>query len=444
MAAAPASASRRSGWCAPRRPRRGELRPRSCALEGIAALSAKHPVRPRALLSEQTRRCTHGRTRKTDHRHRRRNWRSGGCPGASAPRLQGRRSTNAHRRFARSGQGWSSRPMRAAPCAISASTPPSRPCPARCRSSTPATTGRARSSGRTATSRSSNGRAWEFCRSIARDLHALLMEAVRANDPAALWPGHEFVGLDQDAAGVSVTFANGARRRADVVIGADGNTSAVRSLLFPGEAPRFNGQVAFRALIPDELVPDVIRQRQLAMHPAPRRYLLHYPLRRRADHESHRLRADGLLAGGGLGDPGDQRGVRGTLFGFRARAAGADPQHPAGRAVQVGAARSRTLEDVDAGARHHAGRRRPSHDAVPGPGRVHGAGGRAAAGPRLRRRRDDRRSLEPLREQRARRAAPTCSSGHARREWRCRIRRARAGPRSIAACTTTILLAVPV
>jgi len=61
------------------------------------------------------------------------------------------------------------------------------------------------------------------------DLHALLMEAVRANDPAALWPGHEFVGLEQDATGVSVSFANNACRRADVVIGADGNTSAVRS-----------------------------------------------------------------------------------------------------------------------------------------------------------------------------------------------------------------------
>ena len=65
--------------------------PRSCAPEGIAALSAKQPVRPRVLLAEQTRRCTHGRKRKTDHRHRRRNWRSGGCPGASAPRFQGRR-----------------------------------------------------------------------------------------------------------------------------------------------------------------------------------------------------------------------------------------------------------------------------------------------------------------------------------------------------------------
>lgn len=111
------------------------------------------------------------------------------------------------------------------------------------------------------------------------DLHTLLLEAVRANDPAALHPGHEFVRLEQDASGVSVTFGNGVSRRADVVIGADGNASAVRSFLFPGEAPRFNGQVAFRALIPDELVSAVVRERQLAMHPAPGRYLLHYPLR---------------------------------------------------------------------------------------------------------------------------------------------------------------------
>lgn len=112
------------------------------------------------------------------------------------------------------------------------------------------------------------------------DLHTLLLDAVRANDPEALYPGHEFIGLEQDTTGVSVRFANGVSHRADVAIGADGNTSAVRSFLFPGEAPRFNGQVAFRALVPDELVPAAIRQRQLAMYPAPRRYLLHYPLRR--------------------------------------------------------------------------------------------------------------------------------------------------------------------
>lgn len=111
------------------------------------------------------------------------------------------------------------------------------------------------------------------------DLHGLLMEAVHANDGQTLRPGHAFVGLEQDAGGVSVTFANGAADRADVVIGADGNASAVRSLLFPGEATKFNGQVAFRALVPDELVPPSVRELHMAMHPAPKRYLLHYPLR---------------------------------------------------------------------------------------------------------------------------------------------------------------------
>ena len=86
------------------------------------------------------------------------------------------------------------------------------------------------------------------------DLHGILLEAVRANDPAALRSGHAFVSLTQDASTVKVSFANGASEEADAVIGSDGNASAVRSYLFPGEATHFNGQVAFvRALIPDNL-----------------------------------------------------------------------------------------------------------------------------------------------------------------------------------------------
>jgi 2-polyprenyl-6-methoxyphenol hydroxylase-like FAD-dependent oxidoreductase len=112
------------------------------------------------------------------------------------------------------------------------------------------------------------------------DLHNLLLDAVRANDPNALHPAHEFVSLKQNNSGVTVHFADGSSDWGDAVIGADGNASAVRSFLFPGEATEFNGQVAYRALIPDELVTPAIRQLQMAMHPAPKRYLLLYPLRR--------------------------------------------------------------------------------------------------------------------------------------------------------------------
>ena len=111
------------------------------------------------------------------------------------------------------------------------------------------------------------------------DLHAVLHDSVLANDPDALRAGHEFVSLTQDAAEVKVTFANGATDAAEAVIGADGNASAVRSFLFPGEATHFNGQVAYRALIPDALVPPGVQRQRMVMHPAPERYLLHYPLR---------------------------------------------------------------------------------------------------------------------------------------------------------------------
>jgi salicylate hydroxylase len=112
------------------------------------------------------------------------------------------------------------------------------------------------------------------------DLHAELLGAVRANDPEAVHAAHEFVALDQDADGVTVRFANGATDRASLVVGADGNGSAVRSFVFPGDLARFNGQVAFRAVLPSEVVPSIVRERELAMHRGPGRYLLYYALRR--------------------------------------------------------------------------------------------------------------------------------------------------------------------
>lgn len=111
------------------------------------------------------------------------------------------------------------------------------------------------------------------------DLHRLLMEAVQANDPDALRAGHAFSALEQDGDGVRVQFANGGSVRGDVLIGADGNASMIRSQLFGGEAPSFNGQVAFRALVPSTLVSDRVKQTPQCMYPGPRRYMLTYPLR---------------------------------------------------------------------------------------------------------------------------------------------------------------------
>jgi 2-polyprenyl-6-methoxyphenol hydroxylase-like FAD-dependent oxidoreductase len=66
------------------------------------------------------------------------------------------------------------------------------------------------------------------------DLAAVLYEAAR--DRAEFAFGDSVTALTQDAGGVDVTFASGAARRFDLVIGADGLHSAVRRLVFGPES----------------------------------------------------------------------------------------------------------------------------------------------------------------------------------------------------------------
>jgi salicylate hydroxylase len=85
------------------------------------------------------------------------------------------------------------------------------------------------------------------------DLHAILLDAVRALDAAAVVTGAKLVGVENGADGVVARFADGGEARADVLIAADGVRSAVRRLLFGDDSPPFAGQIAFRCLIPREI-----------------------------------------------------------------------------------------------------------------------------------------------------------------------------------------------
>jgi salicylate hydroxylase len=66
--------------------------------------------------------------------------------------------------------------------------------------------------------------------------------------------GRRIQTLSQDAAGVTLQFEDGGTARFDVVIGADGIHSRVRSALFGEEYPRFTGVVSFRSVVPTERV----------------------------------------------------------------------------------------------------------------------------------------------------------------------------------------------
>jgi salicylate hydroxylase len=78
-----------------------------------------------------------------------------------------------------------------------------------------------------------------------------LLEALAQALPAgSLRLGRRLAGLAEDAAAVSLTFDDGSTETADVVVGADGIHSAVRTAVFAAERPEFTGVVAFRAVVP--------------------------------------------------------------------------------------------------------------------------------------------------------------------------------------------------
>ncbi len=70
--------------------------------------------------------------------------------------------------------------------------------------------------------------------------------------------GKVLVDIEQDdtAKNVTAIFADGSRETGDLLVGADGNGSSVRKLLWPGSEPSYAGYLAWRGLVPEgEMTP---------------------------------------------------------------------------------------------------------------------------------------------------------------------------------------------
>jgi 2-polyprenyl-6-methoxyphenol hydroxylase-like FAD-dependent oxidoreductase len=85
-----------------------------------------------------------------------------------------------------------------------------------------------------------------------------LQNLVRVIQPEGSYNlGHTLVGFEQDGDGVTVHFQNGRTERGDILIGADGFRSAIRSILAPEIQPIYAGYVIWRAVVAEaELDPD--------------------------------------------------------------------------------------------------------------------------------------------------------------------------------------------
>ncbi len=109
------------------------------------------------------------------------------------------------------------------------------------------------------------------------DLLRVLVEAAERSTAIELNTASEVTGFEQ--AGRVRAFVGGAVHEGDALIGADGIHSAVRAGLFGDDAPRFTGNVAWRALVPTERLPTGLVRPTATAWWGPHKHFVHYYLR---------------------------------------------------------------------------------------------------------------------------------------------------------------------
>ncbi|MFC9503758.1 FAD-dependent monooxygenase [Streptomyces sp. NPDC057002] len=106
-----------------------------------------------------------------------------------------------------------------------------------------------------------------------------LLAAVRAAVPErALLLGMRLAGLRRLDTGVELTFTDGTREVADVVVGADGVHTTVGRYVTETGSPRFSGMCAWRSLVPAGSAPEFACHPVQTLWLGPDRHLVHYPI----------------------------------------------------------------------------------------------------------------------------------------------------------------------
>lgn len=111
------------------------------------------------------------------------------------------------------------------------------------------------------------------------DLHALLVDAFEALAPGCIRLNAQCVAVEDLGTQTRVRFADGSALEGDVLVGADGIHSAVRTCMFGPEQPRFTGMVAFRGTVPLDRIPPGLVERRGYNWSGPHHHFVHYLLK---------------------------------------------------------------------------------------------------------------------------------------------------------------------
>ena len=111
------------------------------------------------------------------------------------------------------------------------------------------------------------------------NLLQVLADAVRRIKPDAIHLGARCVGVSQTERQVTLQLDGGAAIVGDALIGADGVHSRIRGAVFGADQLRFSGMVAWRALIPMDLLPAHMARKVATNWIGPGGHVVHYPLK---------------------------------------------------------------------------------------------------------------------------------------------------------------------
>ena len=86
------------------------------------------------------------------------------------------------------------------------------------------------------------------------DVHDVLIDELKLHNSNTIYTNHELIDLNEKNNSVEIVFSNNETYEVDFVIGADGNRSVVRKIILGDDDPQFAGYVAWRGLVPVELL----------------------------------------------------------------------------------------------------------------------------------------------------------------------------------------------
>ena len=112
------------------------------------------------------------------------------------------------------------------------------------------------------------------------DLHQLLLRAVQGRDAVQLNLNLSIDHHTEANGAVLVRTSQGKEIEGDALIGADGVWSSTRTRLLGDGPPRVTGHLAYRALVPQGVLPPALRTNQVTAWLGPRLHVVQYPVRR--------------------------------------------------------------------------------------------------------------------------------------------------------------------